>query len=99
MGIDCERGHELGRAVIVSDDVGCQPDLVNDGVEGCVFPVGDVTALTEALRRVLERQETAAIMGQQGLERISEWSYEEDIARASTSNRGRDTEVVDVITT
>jgi glycosyltransferase involved in cell wall biosynthesis len=28
-----------GRAVIVSDDVGSQADLVEDGVEGCVFPV------------------------------------------------------------
>ena len=40
-----------GRAVIVSDDVGCQPDLIEDGVEGCVFPAGDVAALTDALRR------------------------------------------------
>ncbi|NYF52412.1 glycosyltransferase family 4 protein [Tunturiibacter gelidoferens] len=69
-----------GRAVILSDDVGCQPDLVTDGVEGCVFPVGNVKALTEALRRVLERPETAATMGGHGLKRISGWSYEEDIA-------------------
>jgi glycosyltransferase involved in cell wall biosynthesis len=68
-----------GRAVILSDDVGCQPDLVTDGVEGCVFPVGDVNALTDALRRVLERPETAETMGRRGLKRISGWSYEEDI--------------------
>ena len=42
-----------GRAVIVSDDVGCQPDLITDGVEGYVYPVGDVGALIEALRRYL----------------------------------------------
>lgn len=68
-----------GRAVIVSDDVGCQPDLITDGVEGCVFPVGDVEALTDALRRVLATPETAAQMGQRGLERIQKWSFEEDI--------------------
>jgi glycosyltransferase involved in cell wall biosynthesis len=68
-----------GRAVIVSDDVGCQPDLITDGVEGCVFPVGDVEALTAALRRVLATPETAAQMGQRGLERIRSWSFEEDI--------------------
>ncbi len=55
-----------GRAVVVSDDVGCQPDLVEDGVEGCVFPVGDVAALTDALRRVLATPETAAIDGSAG---------------------------------
>ena len=68
-----------GRAVIVSDDVGCQPDLVTDGVEGCVFPAGDVAALTAALRRVLDTPETAAAMGQRALERMKKWDFEEDV--------------------
>jgi glycosyltransferase involved in cell wall biosynthesis len=68
-----------GRAVIVSDEVGCQPDLITDGVEGCIFPAGDVGALTSSLRRVLATPETAARMGQRGLERIQTWSFEEDI--------------------
>lgn len=68
-----------GRAAIVSDDVGCQPDLITDGVEGCVFPVGDVEALASALRRVLSKPETAAEMGRRGLKRIQTWSFEEDI--------------------
>jgi glycosyltransferase involved in cell wall biosynthesis len=68
-----------GRAVIVSDEVGCQPDLVEDGVEGCVFPAGDVEALTDALRRVLETPETAAAMGQRGLAKIRTWDFEEDV--------------------
>jgi glycosyltransferase involved in cell wall biosynthesis len=68
-----------GRAVIVSDQVGCQPDLIADGVEGCVFPAGDVAALTEALRRTITSSAMARAMGQRGLERIQTWSYEEDI--------------------
>jgi glycosyltransferase involved in cell wall biosynthesis len=68
-----------GRAVIVSDDVGCQPDLVEDGVEGCVFPVGDVAALTDALQRVLATPETAVAMGQRGLVKIRRWDFEEDV--------------------
>jgi glycosyltransferase involved in cell wall biosynthesis len=68
-----------GRAVILSDDIGCQPDLVTDGVEGYVFPVRDVQALTEALRRVLATPEGAAQMGQRALDRINTWSFEEDI--------------------
>jgi glycosyltransferase involved in cell wall biosynthesis len=67
------------RAVILSDDVGCQPDLVTDGVEGCVFPVVDVKALTDALRSVLRVPGTAEAMGQRGLKKISEWGYEQDI--------------------
>jgi glycosyltransferase involved in cell wall biosynthesis len=68
-----------GRAVIVSDEVGCLPDLITDGVEGCIFPAGDVGALTAALCRVLATPETAARMGKRGLERIQTWSFEEDI--------------------
>ena len=68
-----------GRAVIVTDDIGCQPDLVTDGVEGYVYPVGDVAALVEALRRTLNSPETTAEMGRRGLEKISTWSFEEDI--------------------
>jgi glycosyltransferase involved in cell wall biosynthesis len=68
-----------GRAVIVSDDVGCQPDLITDGVEGYVYPVGDVGALIEALKRTLDSPETAAEMGRRALERINTWSFEEDV--------------------
>ena len=68
-----------GRAVIVTDDVGAQPDLVTNGVEGFVYPVGDVDALTEALRTVLETPGLAERMGRAGLERISRWSFDEDI--------------------
>jgi len=41
--------------------------------------VGDVAALTAALRRVLATPETAGLMGQRGLQRISKWGLEEDI--------------------
>ena len=68
-----------GRAVIVSDEVGCAPDLVTDGVEGCIFPPGDIGALTQALRRVLATPETAAEMGERALERIRGWNFEYDI--------------------
>ncbi|GGA54408.1 hypothetical protein GCM10011507_02080 [Edaphobacter acidisoli] len=68
-----------GRAVIVSDDVGSAYDLITDGVEGCIYPVGNIDALTAALRRVLCTPETAASMGERGLKRIQSWSFEEDV--------------------
>jgi glycosyltransferase involved in cell wall biosynthesis len=78
-GLIVNEAMNSGRAVILSDDVGCQPDLVTDGVEGCVFPVGDVKALTDALRRVLMEPGTAEAMGERGLKRISGWDYEQDM--------------------
>jgi glycosyltransferase involved in cell wall biosynthesis len=68
------------RPVIVSDDVGSGPDLVDDGVNGCIYPVGDVDALTKALRRVLETPGAAAAMGRKAYERIQSWSFEQDVA-------------------
>lgn len=43
-----------GTPVVVSDAVGCAPDLVHEGKTGAVFPVGNTLALAEALKRVLD---------------------------------------------
>ncbi len=67
------------RPAIVSDHVGCAPDLIEDGVNGCVYPAGNVGALADALRRVLETPGAAERMGQRALERIQTWGFEEDV--------------------
>lgn len=68
-----------GRAVIVSDQVGCGPDLVRNGENGFIFRAGDVAGLAEALTRVLENRETCRLLGQQSLKIIAAWGLEEDI--------------------
>jgi glycosyltransferase involved in cell wall biosynthesis len=68
-----------GCPVIVSTDVGCHADLITNGVEGCIFPVGDIGALTEALNQVFSSPETAAKMGEAARRRIATWTYEEDV--------------------
>jgi len=78
-GLVVNEAMNAATAVVISDDVGCHPDLVTDGVEGFVFPVGDVNALAEALRRVLATPETAVKMGRNALRRIKTWSFEEDV--------------------
>jgi glycosyltransferase involved in cell wall biosynthesis len=67
------------RPIIVSDDVGSQRDLITSGVEGEVFPTGNIEALASALRRMLATPETTQRMGQRALERIRTWDFEEDI--------------------
>jgi len=68
-----------GRPVIVSDEVGSQRDLITPGIEGEVFPAGDIEALTAALKRTLATPAMAQQMGQRALERIRSWSFEEDV--------------------
>ena len=43
------------RPIILSDAVGAAPDLVAIGETGCVFPVGNVAALAEAIRVLFTR--------------------------------------------
>lgn len=42
-----------GIPVVVSDAVGCAPDLVIEGQTGARYPVGDVVALADAISRAL----------------------------------------------
>jgi len=44
-----------GLPCVVSDQVGCAPDLVLPGRTGEVYPAGDVDALARALKRVRDR--------------------------------------------
>lgn len=68
-----------GRAVIVSDEVGCQPDLVADGVNGCVFPAGNISALAAALERVLADPATCRGMGEAARNRIAAFSFDTNV--------------------
>lgn len=74
-----------GTPCIVSDDVGCGPDLITNGIDGCIYPVGDVAALTDALRRVLDSPESASTMGRRAFERIQHWGFEEDVRGLRTA--------------
>jgi glycosyltransferase involved in cell wall biosynthesis len=67
------------KAIIVSDEVGCQPDLIANGVNGKVFPARNVEALRAAIETVLGDAEGRREMGRRSLERINHWSFEEDI--------------------
>jgi glycosyltransferase involved in cell wall biosynthesis len=77
-----------GCPVIVSTDVGSHADLVTqDSLSqnggnydaGCVFPVGDIPALTASLQYVFATPEIAARMGEAARLRVSQWTYEEDL--------------------
>ncbi len=45
-----------GLPCVVSDRVGCAPDLVTPGETGEIFPMGDVAALTAAVARVRDQR-------------------------------------------
>ena len=48
-GMVVNEAMSCSRPAVVSDAVGCVPDLVRDGRSGAVFPLGDVEALSHTL--------------------------------------------------
>jgi len=63
-----------GRACIVSDRVGCAPDLIEPGRTGFVFPLGDVHALTEYIRQIANTQSMASRMGAEAEKLMARYS-------------------------
>jgi glycosyltransferase involved in cell wall biosynthesis len=68
------------RPVIVSDQVGCAPDLVRDGVNGFIFPATNVDALSGVLRRFLDDPSLALRMGREAAQTIAGHSFEQDVS-------------------
>jgi len=77
-GLVVNEAMNAGRPVIVSDRVGAAPDLIVDGVNGFVYPSGDVNALASRLHQILESSALRAKMGAGSLERITSWNFEAD---------------------
>lgn len=66
-----------GIPVIVSDEVGCVPDLVKNGINGYSIKAAVPRTLANALELILTDSEKSASMGQQSLAIIRNWSYEQ----------------------
>jgi glycosyltransferase involved in cell wall biosynthesis len=67
----------FGLPVIASDKVGAAGDLVQDGVNGFVYPAGDVVALAERLHDLLAKADRRSTMGIASRELIGHWGYPE----------------------
>ena len=78
-GLIVNEAMAAGCAVIVSNEVGSHSDLVTDGVEGFVFPVGDIDGLTKALARVVSSPDQTQRMREAAKARIASWNFEADV--------------------
>jgi len=79
-GLAVNEAMNAGKPVIVTDQVGAAKDLVGDGDNGYVVPVGDVDVLSDRLRRITSDELLARRMGASSLRRISRWDFEADVA-------------------
>ena len=65
-----------GLPAIVSDRVGCGPDLVINGVTGAVFPFGEVSELAQRMVEMAADHENRKSMGERAQRRIGEYTVE-----------------------
>lgn len=75
-GLAVNEAMNLGRPVIVSDRVGCGPDLVIPEATGWVFKTGDVADLAASLVKALGLgREGLSHRGRSALQRVDAYSY------------------------
>jgi glycosyltransferase involved in cell wall biosynthesis len=70
-----------GLPVVVSDPVGCAPDLVRPGENGWVVPAGDAEALAEVLEQAFSDADRLEAMGAVSARRVVDWG--EDACRSA----------------
>lgn len=75
-GLAVNEAMACGKAVLVSNKVGCAVDLVTEGINGYIFENGSLPDLTNKLIRMLEDKQKLADMGKQSAERIQDWCFE-----------------------
>lgn len=67
------------RPVIVSDQVGCQGNLVQNGVNGYVVKACDTGALADAIRSVLADEHTWHVMGSKSRELVQSYNFDANV--------------------
>lgn len=65
--------------IIVSDIVGCGPDLIKQGENGFIFPVGDIERLSFYLKDLAEDDSKRKSFGEKSFEIIQNYSFKKDI--------------------
>ena len=75
-GLVVNEAMACGVPAIVSDQVGCAPDLITEGETGFSFPCGEVAALAERMRWMAEDRERRCAMRAPVLRRIAGFSPE-----------------------
>lgn len=70
----------FGLPVVVTESVGTAEDLVSNGENGYIVPVGEPKVMAKACREVLETELRRSRMGADSLRRIGEWTFERGAA-------------------
>lgn len=87
-GLVVNEAQAVGLPVVVSDQVGCGPDLVTPGETGWTYPCGDVESLAERLAGLARDPDLRTRVGTAGQRRVADFTI--DRAVQATARRLRD---------
>jgi len=78
-GLAVNEAMAAGKAVLVSDKVGCAADLVKPEINGAVFKSADLADLKQKIKALTENKAKLAKMGRASQQIIQEWSFEKQV--------------------
>ena len=74
-GLAVNEAMACGRAILVSDKVGCATDLIEDGKNGYIFRSSDIASLKEKINKLVSNKDSLAEMGKASAALINEWNF------------------------
>ncbi|HVV55977.1 MAG TPA: glycosyltransferase family 4 protein [Mucilaginibacter sp.] len=74
-GLAVNEAMACGRAVLVSDKVGCAPDLVKKEFNGAIFKSGDKDDLAGCLEKLTGSKNVLEQMGKKSAQMIEDWNF------------------------
>jgi len=85
-GLAVNEAMACGKAILVSDRVGCAIDLVEQGKNGEIFRAGDLSDITAKLKRMVREGKVGlSRMGQRSQEIIQTWNFGTQVTTIETS--------------
>jgi len=58
---------------LIATRVGGNPELIEEGINGCLVPVGDAVVLARHLKEVLTEPQTLALYGENSLHKVRQY--------------------------
>lgn len=78
-GLAVNEAMAAGKAIIVSDKVGCSVDLVKNEINGYIFTSNNVNSLNEKLALFIDQLEIIKNFGLQSQEIIKNWNFQQQV--------------------
>lgn len=78
-GLVINEAMNFAKPIITTNQVGAYRDLIEDGVNGYIYKVGDIIALKNHLKAILSDDKLRVSFGQESFKKIRKWSYENDL--------------------